>query len=94
MTKEVISRLMQSTNPDDVEIALQFLFSYKIKDIKEIMPWGTWSEKQKVYSVNIKPRIGLKNIKYHHSLYCTCYWNTITFRSQPLFWIKYTSLYE
>lgn len=96
MTKDRIKQLMQSSNADDIELAIQFLGSYRIKEIREIIPGGTWYLKDQRYCVVLKPTIGpkIQHIKLSYCLYYNRYHNSLNFFTKPQKGINYISLYE
>lgn len=97
MTREKIFQLIKSTNIDDVMLAIHFLGSYRIKDIKEIIPGGLINVKQHSYQIMLNTyydgnKIG--SFMVNNALYITIWRNIVVFQSKPTISRNYTPLYE
>lgn len=84
MNREIITRLIESTNSDDVDLGLMLLNGYRLADIKKMLK-GTQTSKQNSWQVELNTNKfrRIRHIKYHSSLYVTVTGLVLYFHTQP-----------
>jgi len=96
MTRDKIIQLIQSSNKDDVEIGLQFIGNYPLRDIKSMFPKGVTTHKGSQHAIKANTSVSF-NIQYWRLssfLFLCTYMNNLVFHSQPRDGVKYKSIYD
>lgn len=83
MNRETIIKLVQSTDPGDVTIGLNFLRHYRYRDIKEMFPSFHVTKKSYAVSLNCN-NFELGFFKLQHHLYMRTLGSFVVFSPIPL----------